>query len=126
MAEYATYRDTQLPDTVVFTGARSRQGYRLNKFAMSLTDEDNRKKFRADERAYMTTFGMSENEMDCVTRRDWAGLVAAGGNIYLLIKIGGAVGQNLLQMGAQMRGESLEQFMKTRPGSDQTAAQRSK
>ncbi len=126
MVEYATYRDTQLPDTIVFTGARSRQGYRLNKFAMSLTDEDNRKKFRADERTYMATFGMSENEKDCVTRRDWAGLVAAGGNIYLLIKIGGAVGQNLLQMGAQMRGESLEQFMKTRPGSDQAAAQRSK
>ncbi len=126
MVEYATYRDTQLPDTIVFTGARSRQGYRLNKFAMSLTDEDNRKKFRADERAYMATFDMSENEKDCVTRRDWAGLVAAGGNIYLLIKIGGAVGQNLLQMGAQMRGESLEQFMKTRPGSDQAAAQRSK
>jgi hypothetical protein len=54
--------------------------------------------------------------MDLVERRDWKGLVAAGGNIYVLIKVGGAVGQNLLQMGAQMRGETLEEFMKTRPG----------
>jgi hypothetical protein len=51
-----------------------------------------------------------------VTRRDWAGLVEAGGSIYLLIKIGGAVGQHLLHMGAQMRGQTLEDFLKTRPG----------
>jgi protocatechuate 4,5-dioxygenase alpha subunit len=126
MAEGATYRDTELPDTVVFTGARSRQGYRLNKFAISLTDDDNRKKFRADERAYMATFGMSQHEIDSVVRRDWSSLVAAGGNIYQLIKIGGAVGQNQLQIGAQMRGESLEQFMKTRPGPNRNAVQRSK
>lgn len=125
MVDGATYRDTELPDTTVFTGARSRQGYRLNKFAMSLTGEDNRKAFRADERGYMAAFGMSEHEMNCVVRRDWAGLVDAGGNIYLLIKIGGTVGQNLLQMGAQMRGESLEQFMKSRPGVNRKAVQRS-
>jgi protocatechuate 4,5-dioxygenase alpha chain len=112
----ATYRDTPIEGTSVFNGARSRQGYRINKFAMSLTDPANRDAFKADERAYMKTFGMTDAEIDLVVRRDWKGLVAAGGNIYVLIKVGGAVGQNLLQMGAQMRGMSFEEFMKTRPG----------
>ena len=124
MADGATYRGTPIAGTTVFTGPRSRQGYRINKLAMSLTDEGNRDRFRADERAYMATFGLTEHEMDLVARRDWTGLIEAGGNIYVLIKIGGAVGQNLLQMGAQMRGETLEQVMKTRPGHSKTAVQR--
>ena|SRR5436853_1749492 len=99
----ATYRDTPIAGTTVFTGERSRRGYRINKLAMSLTDENNREAFKADERAYMRRFGLSDGEMDLIARRDWNGLVTAGGSIYLLIKIGGAVGQNLLQMGAQMR-----------------------
>src|SRR4029079_13727942 len=111
----ATYRDTHIPGTTVFTGERSRRGYRINKLAMSLTDHDNREAFKADERAYMRRFGLSEHEMELIAVRDWNGLVAAGGSIYLLIKIGGAVGQNLLQMGAKMRGETLETFMKSRP-----------
>jgi hypothetical protein len=51
-----------------------------------------------------------------IERRDWAALIEAGGNIYLLLKIASSVGQNLLQMGAQMRGETLDAFMQTRPG----------
>ncbi len=62
-----------------------------DKLAMSLTDAENREQF------------------------------AAGGNIYLLVKIGGAVGQNLPQIGARMRGESLEMFLETRAGHRGTA-----
>src|SRR5205085_11854496 len=113
--DQATYRDTPISGTTVFTGERSRQGYRINKLAMSLTDEKNREAFKANERAYMQRFGLTDREMDLIAKRDWNGLVAAGGSIYLLIKIGGAVGQNLLQMGAQMRGETLDEFMKSRP-----------
>lgn len=120
----ATYRGAPIAGTTVFTGARSRQGYRINKFAMSLTDEANRAAFRADERAYMKSCGLTEPEIDLVAKRDWKGLVAAGGNIYVLIKVGGAVGQNLLQMGAQMRGQSLEEFMRTRPGKQGSAVER--
>lgn len=122
----ATYRDTEIPGTTVFTGRRSRQGYRINKLAMSLTAPKNRDRFKADERAYMKEFGMTEAEMDLVSRRDWAGLVDAGGNIYLLIKIGGATGQNLLQMGAQMRGETFDDFMKTRPAHSTAGADRTR
>ena len=91
---------------------------------MSLTDPANRNAFRADERAYMGRLGLTEPEMELVAKRDWKGLVAAGGNIYVLIKVGGAVGQNLLHMGAQMRGESFDDFMKTRPGQQGQAVAR--
>lgn len=120
----ATYRDSPIAGTTVFTGARSRQGYRINKFAMSLTDPANRDAFRADERAYMRRLGLTESEMALIAKRDWKGLVAAGGNIYVLIKVAGAVGQNLLHMGAQMRGESFDDFMKTRPGQQGQAVAR--
>lgn len=112
----ATYRDTPIAATSVFTLRQSIRGYRVNKLAMSLTDPENREAFKRDERGYMKRYDLNDTEMDMIGRRDWKGLVENGGNIYLLIKIGGAVGQNLLQMGAQMRGESLDQFMKTRPG----------
>jgi protocatechuate 4,5-dioxygenase alpha subunit len=120
----ATYRDTPIAGTTVFTGERSRRGYRINTLAMSLTDEKNREAFKGDERAYMQRFGLTEGEMNLVSKRDWNGLVGAGGSIYLLIKIGGSVGQNLLQMGAAMRGETLDEFMKTRPGHRAQAAER--
>ena len=119
-----TYRDEAIAGTVVFTGARSHQGYRINKLAMSLTDPANRDAFRADERGYMAKFGLTEAEMDLVTRRDWTGLVDAGGSIYVLLKIAATVGQNLLQIGAQMRGETLDDFMAGRPGKQGKAVER--
>ncbi len=112
----ATYGDTPIAGTTVFTGARSQQGYRINKLAMSLTDAANRAAFKDDERGYMQRYGLHEAEMALIEGRDWSGLIAAGGNVYLLLKVAGAVGQNLLQMGAQMRGETLEAFLQTRPG----------
>jgi protocatechuate 4,5-dioxygenase alpha subunit len=111
----STSRDTPIPGTTVFTGVLSQQGYRINKLAMSLTDPANRESFRADEQAYMAQYGLSTDEIDLVARRNWAGLIERGGNIYVLLKIAATVGQNLLQMGAQMRGETLDEFMKTRP-----------
>jgi protocatechuate 4,5-dioxygenase alpha chain len=112
----ATYRGAPIPGTTVFTGSRSQQGYRINKLAMSLTEPANRAAFKADERGYMNKYGLTEAEAGLIERRDWAALIEAGGNIYLLLKIAGTVGQNLLQMGAQMRGETLDAFMQTRPG----------
>jgi protocatechuate 4,5-dioxygenase alpha chain len=104
----ATYRGAPIPGTTVFTGSRSQQGYRINKLAMSLTEPSNRAAFKADERGYMNKYGLTEAEAGLIERRDWAALIEAGGNIYLLLKIAGTVGQNPLQMGAQMRGETLK------------------
>jgi protocatechuate 4,5-dioxygenase alpha subunit len=111
----ATYDGTPIAGSTVFTIERSRLGYRINTFAMSLADPASRETFKADEGAYMSVYGLTAAEQDLVRRRDWAGLLAAGGSIYVLLKLAGTVGQNLLQIGAQMRGESFEDFMKERP-----------
>jgi protocatechuate 4,5-dioxygenase alpha chain len=99
----------------VFTGEVSRRGYRLNKLGSSLTDPANRTRFLADEVGYMRALALDDAQIALVRARDWAGLIAAGGNIYLMLKLAGTVGQTLLKMGAQMRGETLEAFMATRP-----------
>lgn len=106
----------EIPGAFIFTGQRSARGYRLNKFAMSLVEAANRDAFRADERGYMAGFNLTEEEVSMVERRDWAEMIRYGGNIYIILKVAGALGISLMQMGAQMRGETLEQFLATRPG----------
>ncbi len=100
----------------VFTGERSRAGYRLNRMAMSLTDPAKRAAFVADEAGYLHGMGLSDAEVDLVRRRDWKGMIEAGGNIYLIIKIAGALGIALYEVGAHTAGMSLEQFMAQRKG----------
>ena len=97
--------------TVVFTGERSHAGYRLNKLASSLTDPANRTAFLADEAAYTARFALDPTEQDLVRRRDWGTMIDHGASVYLILKIAGTVGQSLMQMGAQMRGQTSEAFM---------------
>jgi protocatechuate 4,5-dioxygenase alpha subunit len=106
----------QVSGAPVFTGERSRAGYRLNRMAMSLNDPGNRKAFIADETAYLRGMGLSDAELDLVRRRDWKGMIEAGGNIYLIIKIAGALGIALYEVGAHTAGMTLEQFMAQRKG----------
>ncbi|HEX2566977.1 MAG TPA: protocatechuate 3,4-dioxygenase [Burkholderiales bacterium] len=102
------------PNSNVFDGQKGMRGYRINKLAQSMRHPENREAFLADERGYMAKLGLSAQEQELVLRRDWYGLQAAGGNQYALVKLGGALGINLVQQGAQMRGETVEQFLKTR------------
>jgi hypothetical protein len=43
-------------------------------------------------------------------------MIAAGGNIYLIIKIAGAIGVPLYAVGAHTAGMTYEQFMAQRQG----------
>ena len=108
--------DDVISGTLVFTGERSHDGYRLNQMAMSLTDAGNRKRFVADELGYARELGLDEAEVEMVRRRDWKAMNDAGCSIYLLIKIAGSLGQSLLQVGAHTSGRTLEQFMAERKG----------
>lgn len=110
------YSGKKLKDTFVFTGERSAQGYAMNKLASSMTVPDNREEFLADEDAYMDRFGLPEDQKDMIRRRDWAAMIEAGGNIYLIMKIAATLGIILFAMGAQMRGETLDNFMASRTG----------
>jgi protocatechuate 4,5-dioxygenase alpha chain len=106
----------EVAGTLVFTGERSRTGYRLNRMAMSLTDAANRAAFVADETGYSRGMGLNDAEIDMVRQRDWKAMIEAGGSIYLLIKIAGALGVPLYAVGAQTAGMTLEQFMAKRKG----------
>jgi hypothetical protein len=84
--------------------------------ALSLTDPANRAAFVADEASYMRGMGLTDAAIDLVRRRDWKGIIDAGGNIYLIIKIAGALGIGLYEVGAHTAGMTLEQFMAQRKG----------
>ena len=110
-------KSNPIPDTIVFDGRVSRQGYRINKFSMSLADAANREAFKSDEEGYMARSGLNDAEKEMVRQRDYRGLIDAGGNIYMVMKIGAVVGHGLYQIGAQQRGETFEEFLATRNAS---------
>ena len=109
-----------IADTTVFDLRVSRRGYRLNKLCAALCDAQNRALFQRDEASFLDRFFLSEEEKALVRRRDFQGLIEAGTNIYYLLKIGSVTGTGLYRMGAQMRGESYEQFLATRNLKDAT------
>lgn len=103
-----------IPDTSIFDLRLSRRGLRLNRMCGTLCDPANREAFKRDEEAYLSRFPLSEAEKNLVRKRDFAGLIQAGLNIYWMLKLGSVTGNSLYRMGAQMRGESYEQFLATR------------
>ncbi len=103
-----------IPDTTVFDLRLSRRGQRLDRMCAALCSPQERDAFKRDEDAFMSRFGLTDAEKDLVRRRDFQGLIEAGTNIYFLLKIGSVTGNGLYKMGAQMRGESYEQFLATR------------
>jgi protocatechuate 4,5-dioxygenase, alpha chain len=76
-----------IPGTRVFTATRARQGYHLNQFAMSLMKPNNRERWKADERAYLDEWKLSEDQKQAVLARDYNRMLELGGNIYFLSKI---------------------------------------
>jgi len=105
---------TPIADTSIFDLRASRRGYRLNRMCGSLCSPANREEFKRDEEAFMAKFGLSDEEKKLIRARDFAGMIDAGMNIYFMLKIGAVTGNSLYRMGAQMRGESYEDFLATR------------
>jgi len=59
-----------IPGTRVFTASRARAGYHLNRFGMSLMKAENRARFKANERAYLDEWPMSEDQKQAVLDRE--------------------------------------------------------
>ena len=97
-----------------FTIERSVQAYRLNDFLHSLIAPEVRAAFLADEEGAFERAGLSEVERDLVRRRDWRGLIHYGVIFFMLEKLGAVIGVSNLHIYAAMRGETLEQFQRTR------------
>lgn len=99
-----------IPGTTLFDGVQARKGYALNRMCFSFNDAANREAFRADEEGYMRRFGLSDEQAAAIRRRDIAGLLAAGGNVYYLAKFAGILGLDVQDLGALQTGMSKEAF----------------
>ena len=108
MALHKPYTD--VPGTTIFDAEQSRQGYHLNQFCMSLMQAANRERFKADERAYLDEWAMTEEQKKAVLARDLNWCIRLGGNIYFLAKIGATDGKSFQQMAGSMTGMSEEEY----------------
>ncbi len=99
-----------IPGTILFDAERSRQGYHLNMFCMSLMKPENRDAFRAGERAYLTRFPMTPEQVAAVLTRDWNGMLELGGNIYYTAKLAACDGLSFQHIAALMTGSTQDEY----------------
>jgi gallate dioxygenase len=104
----------KLKGTYPFNHKTSLKAYRLNKFLHDLIVPGHRAKFKADPEAAFAEAGLTEEERDLVRRRDWRAMIHYGVIFFMLEKLGAVVGVSNLHIYAAMRGEALEDFLKTR------------
>jgi gallate dioxygenase len=96
----------------VFDLERSAKGLRLNRFLNGLTRKENRELFLRDPDAAMKS--LSAEERDMVKRLDWKALQDYGASFFCLEKLARTKGVSNPEMVAAFRGETLEQFLKSR------------
>jgi protocatechuate 4,5-dioxygenase alpha chain len=99
-----------IPGTVVFDAEQARRGYHLNMFCMSLMKAENRAIFKADERAYLDKWPMTEEQKQTILKRDWNGMLQLGGNIYFTAKLAATDGLSFQQIAAKMTGSTQADY----------------
>ncbi len=99
-----------IPGTILFDAERSRQGYHLNMFCMSLMKAENRDTFRADERGYLKRWPMTAEQAQAVLDRDWNRMLELGGNIYYTSKLAACDGLSFQQIAAKMTSSTQEDY----------------
>ncbi len=109
-SEVASSEPPAIPGTTIFDGRQAMKGYALNKMCYSFNAAAARNDFVADEEAYMTTFGLNENQKTAVRARNVLDMIACGGNVYYLAKLAGILGLSVQDIGAQQTGMTTEEF----------------
>jgi len=99
-----------VPGTTLFNAQRSRQGYHLNMFCMSLMKAENRAAFKKDEKAYLAQFPMSEAQRNAILKRDWNEMIRLGGNIYYTSKLGATDGLSFQNLASLMTGTTQQEY----------------
>jgi len=99
-----------IPGTFVFDAERSRQGYGINMFCMSLMKDENRKAFRASEAEYLKRFPLTPEQAEAILKRDYNRMLELGGNIYYTAKLGATDGHSFQHLAAVMTGMSQEDY----------------
>ena len=99
-----------IPGTFVFDAERSRQGYGINMFCMSLMKDENRKAFKANEAEYVKQFKLTPEQTEAVLKRDYNRMLELGGNIYFTAKLGATDGHSFQHLAANMTGASQQDY----------------
>jgi protocatechuate 4,5-dioxygenase alpha chain len=99
-----------IPGTFVFDAERSRQGYGINMFCMSLMKDDNRRAFKANEAEYLKKFNLTPAQTDAILKRDYNRMLELGGNIYFTAKLGATDGHSFQHLAALMTGSSQQDY----------------
>jgi protocatechuate 4,5-dioxygenase alpha chain len=99
-----------IPGTFVFDSRRSRRGYPLNQFLMSLNHAENREAFRADEAAYLDRFRLDAEQREAVLGRQWLRLLEVGGNVYYVYKLAACDGMSFQELAALETGMSQDDY----------------
>ena len=110
-AKQTTGKDyDDIPGTYVFDADRSRQGFHLNMFCMSLMKADNRKAFKADEAKYLDQFPLTPEQREAILKRQYNRLLELGGNIYFTAKLGATDGHPFQHLAALMTGSTQQDY----------------
>ena len=99
-----------IPGTFVFDADRSREGYHLNQFCISLRLQSARDALKADPEEYMSRFPMTEEQKQAIRDRAWNRLLELGGNIYYTSKLAAFDGITFQDLAAMMTGVSREEY----------------
>jgi protocatechuate 4,5-dioxygenase, alpha chain len=101
-----------IPGTYVFDSEKSRQGYGINMFCMSLMKDENRKAFKANEAEYLKKFPLTPDQTAAILNREYNRMLELGGNIYFTAKLGATDGHSFRHIAAIMTGSSQEDYAK--------------
>ena len=99
-----------IPGTFVFDADRSREGYHLNQFCISLRLQENREAFNNDEHTYLDSYQMTPEQREAVVKRDWNLLLELGGNIYYTAKLAANDGINFQDLAGRMTGMGVDAY----------------
>jgi len=104
----------KLQGTYFFDLETSAKALRLNRFLHGLTVPANRTLFKDNPEAAFDKAALSAEERRMVRELDWAALIRCGASFFCLEKLGRVKGVSNPEMVAAFRGESLQEFLKTR------------
>ena len=99
-----------IPGTFVFDAERSREGYGINMFCMSLMKAENRKAFKADEAKYLEHYPLTPEQREAILKRQYNRMLELGGNIYFTAKLGATDGHPFQHLAALMTGSTQQDY----------------
>jgi protocatechuate 4,5-dioxygenase alpha chain len=89
-----------IPGTFVFDAEKSRQGYGINMFCMSLMKEAE----------YLKQYPLTPAQAEAILKRDYNRMLELGGNIYFTAKLGATDGHSFRHLAALMTGSTQEDY----------------